>query len=90
MDEHVLAAVVGLNEAVALLPVEPLHSTNCHCRKLLLKTISGYERSRERWQAHCLLVPLVRTSGRDPNLGTPLMASELPRIPSLMEGDSHA
>jgi hypothetical protein len=25
-----LAAIVGLNEAEALLPVEPLHSTSCH------------------------------------------------------------
>jgi hypothetical protein len=33
MDEYVLAAVIGLNEAVALLPVESLHSTNCHFRK---------------------------------------------------------
>ncbi len=30
MDEDVLAAVVGLNETVALLLVEPLHSTRIH------------------------------------------------------------
>src|SRR3954452_6369391 len=30
MHEHVLAALVGLNEAVALLVVEPLHSTSRH------------------------------------------------------------
>ena len=30
MDEHVLAAALRLNEAIALLPVEPLHSTCSH------------------------------------------------------------
>src|SRR3954452_4780223 len=31
VHEHVLAALVGLNEAVALLFVEPLHGTSRHC-----------------------------------------------------------
>src|SRR6476469_2149731 len=30
MNEDIIAAVIGLNEAVALLLVEPLHSTNRH------------------------------------------------------------
>src|SRR5215211_8922319 len=30
VHEYVLAALVGLDEAVALLFVEPLHSTSCH------------------------------------------------------------
>ena len=30
MDEHVLAASVGLNKAKALCRVEPLHCTYCH------------------------------------------------------------
>jgi hypothetical protein len=30
--EHILAATLGLNEAITLSRVEPLHSTFCHCR----------------------------------------------------------
>jgi hypothetical protein len=30
VDEHVLAAVVGLDESIALLGVEPLHCTSRH------------------------------------------------------------
>jgi hypothetical protein len=34
MDEHVLAAGVGLNEAITFLVVEPLHNT---CRHVALR-----------------------------------------------------
>jgi hypothetical protein len=34
VDEHVLAALVGLNETVAFLAVEPLH---CSCRHIILR-----------------------------------------------------
>jgi hypothetical protein len=30
MDEHVLAAVVGLDEAIATLGVEEFNGTDCH------------------------------------------------------------
>jgi hypothetical protein len=30
MNEHVAAAVMGLNKSEALLPIEPLHGTCCH------------------------------------------------------------
>jgi hypothetical protein len=36
MDEHVLSAVVGLNEAIALLTVVPLYDTHIHGEVLSL------------------------------------------------------
>src|SRR5205807_854566 len=35
MDEQVLTAVLGLDEAVALRVVEPLHASGCHRKHLL-------------------------------------------------------
>jgi len=41
MDEHILAAVIGLNEAVAFLSVEELHGTLRH-----IVLLSGFMRNR--------------------------------------------
>jgi hypothetical protein len=37
VNENILAAALGLDEPITLLPVEPLHSTNCHFRKAPLE-----------------------------------------------------
>src|ERR1700719_1302384 len=34
VHEHVLAAVIGLNESIALCRVEPLHRSGCHLGRL--------------------------------------------------------
>ena len=46
VDEHVLAAIVRLNEAVALLTVVPLHRTHIHGSVLSL-TVCTFEQARE-------------------------------------------
>jgi hypothetical protein len=38
MDEHVLTAALRLNEAIALLRVEPLHGTVVHGTPLFIDT----------------------------------------------------
>ena len=39
MDKHVLAAAVRLNEAVTLLPVEPLHGNSRHPARAIFSTV---------------------------------------------------
>ena len=34
VHEHILAAVIGLNESIALCRVEPLHRSSCHLDRL--------------------------------------------------------
>src|SRR5260370_4980831 len=34
VHEHILAAVIGLNESIALCRVEPLHGSSCHLGRL--------------------------------------------------------
>src|SRR5260370_31491967 len=34
VHEHILAAVIGLNESIALCRVEPLHRSGCHLGRL--------------------------------------------------------
>src|SRR4051794_39306880 len=48
VDEHVLAAVIGSDEAEALFAVEPLHSSLCHSLALL------------QWSRTCRRTPCAR------------------------------
>src|SRR3954467_9897553 len=58
MHEHVLRAVLGLNEAVALLGIEPLYGSNTHCRP----SQKNYPRSKETAMS-------TRDTGRDSGSG---------------------
>src|SRR3954468_7647082 len=49
VHEHVLAALIGLNEAVALLFVEPLHGPSRHSRSFSLH--SAFNPQIGRWLA---------------------------------------
>jgi hypothetical protein len=53
MDEHVLAAVVGLDEAEALLRIKPLYCTNLHSRSLSreMREFASSREMRERASA---------------------------------------
>src|SRR5215207_2148789 len=54
VHEHILAALIGLDEAITLLFVEPLHSTSRHCMSFHGR---GHERrAPERAQARLSII----------------------------------
>jgi hypothetical protein len=48
MDKHVLAAVVGLNEAIALLTIVPFHHTHIHGEVLSLEMLTAPPKAEQR------------------------------------------
>jgi hypothetical protein len=79
VHEHILAAVIGLNESIALCRVEPLHRSGCHLGRLPYP-IGPQDNLMPIWKAS----KTRRGEPAGPEWAGAYLPSKYPRINSLL------